>query len=157
MFPPEDPGYRPKAVQHVMFMDKVANSEAAKIVDAIESSDAQLRAVQMRVLGGAMADVSNDATAFAHRTAKVMTIVVNFFDGEVGGPDYRLRQEWVENLAAKLDDGTPGAYVNFLADEGPERIGDAYPGPTYERLARAKKRYDPENLLRLNQNVLPAS
>jgi hypothetical protein len=59
--------------------------------------------------------------------------------------------------ASKLDDGTPGAYVNFLADEGPERINDAYPPATYERLSQVKKRYDPDNVFRLNQNVLPAA
>jgi FAD/FMN-containing dehydrogenase len=157
LFPPEDPSYKPKAVQHVMFMDRVGGPEARTIVDAIESSDAQLRAVQLRVLGGAMADVPDNATAFGHRDARIMTIVVNFYDGELGGDDYRYRQQWVETLASKLDDGTPGAYVNFLAEEGPARIHDAYPEATYRRLAEIKKRYDPDNVFRLNQNIAPAS
>jgi FAD/FMN-containing dehydrogenase len=140
-----------------MFMENVGDTEAREIVEAIERSDADLRAVQMRVLGGAMADVPDDATAFAHRKAKVMTIVVSFFNGDVGESDYLLRQQWVEDLASQLDDGTPGAYVNFLADEAPDRINDAYPAATYERLSQVKKRYDPDNLFRLNQNVLPAA
>ena len=86
-----------------------------------------------------------------------MTIVVNFFEGEQGGPDYQRRQQWAEDLAGRIWDGAPGAYVNFLADEGPDRIKDAYPEATYERLAQVKKRYDPDNLFRLNQNVPPAA
>jgi FAD/FMN-containing dehydrogenase len=48
-----------------------------------------------------------------------------------------------------------GAYVNFLVDEGPDRVRAAYPGATYERLAEIKATYDPTNLFRLNQNIPP--
>jgi len=47
-------------------------------------------------------------------------------------------------------------YVNFLGDEGEQRVHEAYPPATYARLAALKKRYDPTNLFRLNQNILPA-
>jgi FAD/FMN-containing dehydrogenase len=50
----------------------------------------------------------------------------------------------------------PGAYVNFLADEGPGRVREAYPGTTWDRLAAIKARYDPDNLFRRNQNIPPA-
>ena len=49
-----------------------------------------------------------------------------------------------------------GAYVNFLEDEGEERIRAAYPGATWDRLREIKRRYDPTNLFRLNQNIPPA-
>ena len=49
-----------------------------------------------------------------------------------------------------------GAYANFLANEGPERIRAAYPGGTWERLRSIKARYDPTNLFHLNQNIPPA-
>jgi FAD/FMN-containing dehydrogenase len=48
-------------------------------------------------------------------------------------------------------------YVNFLGDEGPERVREAYPGPTWDRLAEVKRRYDPHNLFRRNQNIAPAA
>jgi FAD/FMN-containing dehydrogenase len=48
-----------------------------------------------------------------------------------------------------------GAYVNFLGDEGESSVRAAYPGATWERLKEVKRRYDPTNLFRLNQNISP--
>jgi FAD/FMN-containing dehydrogenase len=154
MFPPEeDDSYRPLIVGHTMFMSGLDLAGAGRIVDALNASDAPMRAVQLRVLGGAMARVPIDATAFAHRQRQILAMVVSFCEG----PDDRPRRAaWVGDLAAALDDGTPGAYVNFLEDEGPERVRQAYPGETGERLARIKRRYDPGNLFRLNQNIVPS-
>jgi hypothetical protein len=100
-----------------------------------------------------MARVPSDATAFAHRSSRIMINVASFYDGPQDKP---RRQEWVDDLAGRLYDGDDGAYVNFLADEGQDRIHAAYPGRTWERLASVKRTYDPENLFRLNQNVPPA-
>lgn len=153
MFPPEDDSYHPTAVATTMFMDRVDRDVATTIVDRLTASDASLRAVQLRALGGAMARVPADATAFAHRTSRIMVNVAAFYDG----PDDRpVRQRWVDDLAAALRQGDAGAYVNFLADEGPERVRAAYPGATFDRLAAIKRRYDPENLFRRNQNIPPA-
>jgi hypothetical protein len=54
-----------------------------------------------------------------------------------------------------LRDGDARAYVNFLGDEGPARIRQAYPGSTWERLAAIRARYDLTNLFRRNQNIPP--
>jgi len=66
-------------------------------------------------------------------------------------------EEWVTDFAETLRQSDSGAYVNFLADEGQARVRAAYPGPIWERLAAIKQRYDPDNLLRLNQNIPPAA
>ncbi len=55
-----------------------------------------------------------------------------------------------------LDQGVPGAYVNFVDDEGEERVRAAYPGVTWDRLVAVKSRYDPDNVFRLNQNIPPS-
>ena len=123
------------------------------MLDAIDASDAPLRGVQLRILGGAMASVPNDATAFAHRNANIMAVVVNFFEGP---DDLPRRMKWTNDLAAALDQGLNAAYVNFLREEGEARLRQAYPSPTFERLATVKRRYDPENLFHLNQNIPPA-
>ena len=127
---------------------------ATTMIEALKASDARLRAVQLRALGGAMARVPADATALAHRDKKVLAIVVSFFEGE---EDLARRRQWVQDLMAAIDQGVPGAYANFLDDEGPERTRAAYPGRTWERLAEIKKRYDPHNVFRLNQNIRPAA
>ena len=153
MFPPEDPNYHPTAAATTMFVDRVDRGTAETILQFLESSDATMRVAQLRVLGGAMARVPADATAFAHRSSPIMVNLAAFY-----GPDDRARrEEWVADFAAALNQGNPGAYVNFLTDEGPERVRAAYPGATWDRLASVKARYDPTNLFRLNQNVPPAA
>ena len=152
LYPPEDPSYRPKAVTRTFFLDHVDHEAATTIIETLEASDAQLRVAQLRVLGGAMARVPADATAFAHRQAKIMgNIAVLFGDAT----DKALRTAWATDFADALNQGDAGAYVNFLGDEGAERVRAAYPPPTWERLVAIKTRYDPQNLFRLNQNVPP--
>jgi FAD/FMN-containing dehydrogenase len=100
-----------------------------------------------------MARVPVDATAFAHRSSRIMVNVAVFYDG----PEDRPRREaWVAEFVAALQQGDAGAYVNFVGDEGVARIRAAYPGATWDRLAEIKARYDPSNLFRLNQNIPPA-
>jgi hypothetical protein len=101
-----------------------------------------------------MARVPVEATAFAHRKSRIMANVAAFYDGPQDKP---LREAWVADFAAALNQGNSGAYVNFLGDEGEARVRAAYPGTTWERLTAIKARYDPTNLFRLNQNIPPAS
>jgi FAD/FMN-containing dehydrogenase len=104
------------------------------------------------VLGGAMARVPADDTAFAHRASRILVNVAAFYDGAEDKP---VREAWVTDFAAALYQGDDGAYVNFLEDEGEARVRAAYPGSTWDRLVAIKARYDPTNLFRLNQNIPP--
>jgi FAD/FMN-containing dehydrogenase len=150
---PEEDDYHPTAVGRTMFVDTIDRDVAETIVESLRASDATMRVAQLRVLGGAMARVPVEATAFAHRGSRIMVNVAAFYDG----PDDRaVREAWVSDFAAALRQGDSGAYVNFLGDEGEARIRDAYPGTTWDRLAALKARYDPTNLFRLNQNIPPA-
>jgi FAD/FMN-containing dehydrogenase len=153
IYPPEDPDYHPWAVSRTMFVDTVDPGVASTILGYLEASDAVLRAAQLRTLGGAMARVPADATAFAHRSSRIMVNIAAFYDGTPEDKDRRL--EWVEKFVRALRQGDEGAYVNFLMDEGPERVRAAYPGKTWDRLVEIKSRYDPTNLFRLNQNIPP--
>ena len=152
LFPPEDPDYHPTAAATTMFIDHVDRSVAQTILRYLEESDAPMRVAQLRVLGGAMARVPADATAFAHRSSSIMVNLAAFY----GADDRQRREAWVADFKTALDQGDPGAYVNFLVDEGADRVRAAYPGATWDRLAAVKARYDPTNLFRLNQNVPPA-
>jgi FAD/FMN-containing dehydrogenase len=154
IYQPEEGDYHPTAVAQTMFVDTIDRRAAETIVDHLQASDAAMRVAQLRVLGGAMARVPVEATAFAHRRARIMANVAAFYDG----PEDRLvRQAWVDAFAAALHQGDTGAYVNFLGDEGQARVRDAYPGSTWDRLTAIKARYDPTNLFRLNQNIPPAT
>ena len=152
IYGPEDPDYHPLAISRNLFVDAIDRSLAATILERLEASDAPLRAVQIRVLGGAMARVPADATAFAYRQRRIMVNVACFYAGE---EDKRGREAWVDGLVDALRGDDHTAYVNFIGDEGPERVRDAYPPATWERLAAIKAVYDPTNLFRRNQNIPP--
>ena len=154
MFPPDDPSYHPTAVGRTMFIDHVDRDVAGTIMEFLEASDASLRVAQLRVLGGAMARVAADATAFAHRTSRILVNVAAFYEGP---EDRLLRAKWVAEFAAALHQGDDGAYVNFLDAEGEAGVRAAYPRATWDRLAAIKARYDPTNLFRLNQNIPPGA
>jgi FAD/FMN-containing dehydrogenase len=152
LYPPEQEGFHPTAASHTMLIDAIDREGFEAIVEHLEASTALLPVAQLRVLGGAMARVPAEATAFAHRASRLMVNVAAVYQG----PDQaEVHQAWVDRLAAALGDGEDRAYVNFLGDEGQPRIRQAYPGPTWERLAQVKARYDPTNLFHRNQNIPP--
>jgi FAD/FMN-containing dehydrogenase len=154
MYPPEDESYRPVAVARTMFLGSVDRRAAETMLERIQASSAAMAVTQLRVLGGAVARVPEDATAFAHRKSRIMANVAALY----GQPEERPEHEaWVLDLAGRLSDGDSGAYAGFLADEGEERVRAAYPGATWERLTRIKAQYDPDNVFRLNQNIPPAA
>jgi FAD/FMN-containing dehydrogenase len=152
MYPPEDPNFHPTAVSRTMFVDAIDKATAETILDYLTKSDAAMRVTQIRVLGGAMSQVPADATAYAHRSQPILVNVAAFYQGDA---DREVRKPWVTQFARTLQPNEDAAYVGFLSDDGQERIRAAYPGPTMDRLRRIKALYDPTNLFRLNQNILP--
>jgi FAD/FMN-containing dehydrogenase len=110
-------------------------------------------AVHIYPLDGAVHDVSADQTAFAYRDVKFTHILAAVSPEPAPMPQYR---EWVRSYWSALHPySAGGAYVNFLGDEGDERIASSYRG-NYPRLAAIKAKYDPDNLFRVNQNIRPA-
>jgi hypothetical protein len=152
LYPPEE-DYHPTAVAKTMLADSFDEATAQVILDKLAASDASLRVAQLRVLGGAMARIPNEDTAFAHRDRKLMINVAAFYEGV---EDLPRREDWVAELAGILSKGDERGYAGFLADEGQDRVRAAYPGETWDRLRRVKAKYDPDNLFRLNQNIPPA-
>jgi FAD/FMN-containing dehydrogenase len=145
----------PRPVEEVarsLFVDTIDGRAAEAIVAHLQASTAPLAVAQLRVLGGAMARVPAEATAFAHRGRRVMVVIGAVYER----PDEaEVHEAWVTSLAAALSQGISGVYVNFLGDEGEARVREAYPGATWDRLVAIKQRYDPTNLFRLNQNIPP--
>jgi hypothetical protein len=153
MFFPEDDSYHPTAVSLTMFLDTVDTELAETILEQLAASDAPLRAVQLRALGGAMARVAPEATAFAHRQAPIMANVAAFYETPQTKP---RRRAWVDALAKQLNQGNSHAYVGFVASVDEHPVADVYPAETLARLREVKQQYDPDNFFRLNYNVAPA-
>ena len=137
-----------------VFRDTVERGTAQMILDRLRASTAPLAVAQIRVLGGAMARVPVEATAFAHRGRRILAAVGAVYDHP---EEAEIHEAWVTDFLAALRQGDAGTYVNFLGRDGEARIKEAYPGATWERLATIKARYDPTNLFRLNQNIPPAT
>jgi FAD/FMN-containing dehydrogenase len=135
-----------------MFLDSFDHTAAEAVVEHLQASTAPMAVAQLRVLGGAMARVPTQATAFAHRDRRIMAGVGCVYEDAGDRPAH---DAWADGFTAALRQGDPGVYVNFLSDEGPDRVRQAYPGPTWDRLVEVKRRYDPDNLFRLNQNIPP--
>jgi FAD/FMN-containing dehydrogenase len=153
MYPPEPEGPKVLATAHTGFVDELDGPDYETIVERIEEPVGMMRAVQLRTLGGAMAEVPDDATAFAHRSRNIMVNVATLYQQPEDAPGAGA---WVAEMSKQLHGDDMTGSVNFLGDEGPERIRQAYPGKTWDRLRDIKRRYDPTNLFNGNQNIPPA-
>jgi FAD/FMN-containing dehydrogenase len=112
-----------------------------------------LSTMHMYPVDGAAGRVKNDATAWAYRDAKWSSVIVGV------DPD-PAKKETITNWAREYwtalhPHSAGGAYVNFMMDEGEERVKATY-GKNYARLTKIKKKYDPNNVFRVNQNIKPA-
>jgi len=103
-------------------------------------------------IAGAANRVAPDAMAYAHRDAKFVLNVHGRWDGAAEDTNCI---GWARDFfAASAPYASAGAYVNFMTAEESDRVAAAY-GSNYDRLVQIKKRYDPENVFHLNQNIKP--
>jgi FAD/FMN-containing dehydrogenase len=111
-----------------------------------------LSTMHLYPIDGAAARVKNSATPWAYRDAKWAQVIVGV------DPDPAKKEvisSWARDYWTALHPySAGGAYVNFMMDEGEDRVRATY-GKNYARLAKIKKRYDPANLFRVNQNIKP--
>lgn len=150
---PEGPPFRPYAAVGTYLADAVPDEAIDRIVDYVLTTEAMMRLVQLRPVGGAVADVPADATAYAHRDAAFVGYVAAM---SLSPDDVAANQAKVDATLEGMPGRRDGAYVNFLPRTGAAGVRAAYPGPTWDRLARVKAAYDPGNLFRVNHNVPPA-
>jgi len=105
-------------------------------------------------LGGAMARVGADATAFSQRDDSHNVNVNAVWTEE--DPDAERHIAWARDFFDAMQLHAGGrVYLNFLGEEGGNRVRQAYGAATYERLVELKRAYDPTNFFRLNQNIEP--
>src|SRR5215207_4300897 len=103
-------------------------------------------------LGGAIGEVGDEDTAFDGRTVGHTFNITAVTEGEEG---FEQERDWVRSFWSALEPFHQSVYVNFLMEEGQDRIREAYGPAKYERLRALKREYDPDNLFRLNQNIPP--
>jgi hypothetical protein len=103
-------------------------------------------------MGGAVGRIEDDATAFNGRQAG-FTFNINGNSKTADGFD--AEREWARNYWSALTPHHTSVYVNFLMEEGEERVRQAYGAAKYDRLKALKRKYDPTNFFTLNQNIKP--
>ncbi|MBB3232568.1 FAD-binding oxidoreductase [Halomonas stenophila] len=137
------------------FMRTFSDEAIDTIVEAFAGDlPAPLAAIAIEHLGGAIGRVGDQETAFGHRQAQHSVLVLRMWhDPADSSANIAWGRRCFRAAAPFLDEG---AYVNYLADEGEARVRAAY-GANYERLAALKRRYDPTNRFRFNQNIPAAS
>ena len=105
-------------------------------------------------INGAAHRVGNDGTAWAYRDANWAEVIVGV-DPDLANNDRII--PWTKDYWEALHPHSAGgAYVNFMMDEGQERVQATY-GDNYDRLVAIKNKYDPANLFRVNQNIKPTA
>jgi len=111
-----------------------------------------LTSIALWQMGGAVARVGESETAFNGRSAG-FTFNINGNSESADG--FEAEREWARMYWSALEPYHTSVYVNFLMEEGEERIRQAYGAEKYERLKALKRKYDPTNFFRLNQNIRP--
>jgi hypothetical protein len=123
-----------------------------RMVEAAATIPSAETAIELAYLGGAVARMAADETAFGDRSAPfIMNLLASWPDASADARNVA----WVRGLFARLRPAMkPGVYVNFMSDDEQDRVPEAY-HERWERMVAVKSHYDPNNFFRLNQNVVP--
>jgi FAD/FMN-containing dehydrogenase len=149
-FPKGMPGYFKADL-----LDELSDDAIDTFIEMTAEPTSPLAQVLLQPLGGAITDVAPDATALPFRDAKWVYHALTIWTPEMAPNEVHIK--YTKDLADAMRKYTrPGVFLNFVADEGNERVRSSY-GPLYDRLVAVKDRYDPTNLFRLNQNIPPSA
>jgi FAD/FMN-containing dehydrogenase len=136
------------------FVSHISDELIETVIDCFARIPSPMSALGFEQFGGAVSRVGVDDTAFRHRDASYDIAIL----GEWADPTTSaVNVQWVREVAAVTERfSTGGVYVNFLGEDGEERVRAAY-GSHYQRLVALKRKYDPTNVFRLNQNIKPTA
>ena len=124
------------------------------VADHASRVTSPLSAIPIFCLGGVVARVPEESTAFPYRDASHdLNIVASWLPEEAGDADRHI--EWVRGLFSALEPHSRGVYVNFTSDDAAERVQQAYTEGQWTRLTALKAKYDSTNFLRMNANIPP--
>jgi FAD/FMN-containing dehydrogenase len=149
-----DPFY-PKGMQWYWkadFINEIPDEAVASHIEHAKRMPAGPSTMHLYPIDGAASRVDKDATAWSYRDAKWAEVIVGVSPDPA---DAAAITAWAREYWEALHPySAGGAYVNFMMEEGDERIRATYRG-NYDRLAAVKAKYDPTNLFRVNQNIAP--
>jgi FAD/FMN-containing dehydrogenase len=150
-----DPGAPPHLQNYwkSSYLEQLSDEAVEVLAVWSEGMTSPLSQVHLQHLGGAVRSAGEDETAFSHRDALcALNIVTKWVDPR----DAEKHIQWTRDFEAAMRPfSTGGVYVNFLGEEGEDRVKAAYGPAKYARLAALKKKYDPANFFRMNQNIKP--
>ena len=136
------------------FMNSLPEEVMDVAIEQFACRSSPLASLMIEHMHGAASRVPADATAFAHRFEQYNFSAFGIWQD---AKDSDVNRKWAQDSLQAVEPYLSGrAYVNYLGQEGASRVHEAY-GPNYERLAALKKKYDPTNFFRLNQNIPPAN
>jgi hypothetical protein len=140
------------------FLEHLDDAGIEAIVERFRQAPSSQAAIAIEQLGGAVARVSAEDTAFNHRASRFNLLILGMW------PEKHAKAEnvgWVQSISEALaPNASSRVYVNYLGqscDEGVGRVEAAYGPKAYARLVALKNKNDPENLFRLNQNIQPTA
>jgi len=149
-----DPSFRHGCWYYVRSCDVAGLND--QVIDVMSEYGRQivspLTSVALWQMGGAVARVGDEDTAFHGRNAG-FTFNINGNSEHAQG--FEAERQWARDYWSALAPYHTGVYVNFLMEEGEERVRQAYGGRKYDRLKALKRTMDPTNVFRLNQNIRP--
>jgi FAD/FMN-containing dehydrogenase len=137
-----------------VYLPELTDASARTLLDGVSRVTSPFSDVKIISMGGAVARVPDDSTAFGHRRSRyALAIQTRWAAGDAAGEHL----DWSRRLSAAMQvHGTGEAYVNFMPDDGGRRVTEAYAPATLARLRAIKTTYDPRNRFRLNHNIQPA-
>ncbi|PVZ10038.1 FAD-binding oxidoreductase [Actinomycetospora cinnamomea] len=144
------------AYNKALFLDELTDEAIDVLTGALPARTSPLSLVPIFPLGGAFADVDDDATAFGGRRSSRYAVNMDAIAPDAEG--MAADRAWVRSLWRDLRPfaADAGSYVNFMTDPEPDRVRASYGARKYERLASIKAEYDPDNVLHRNANIVPA-
>ena len=149
-----DPSFKPGWWYYVRSCDVAGLTD--EVIDIVVEHGKRIvspiSSIALWQMGGAVARVGEDETAFNGRNAG---FTFNINGNSMSADGFAAERQWSRDYWSALAPYHTGVYVNFLMEEGEDRVRQAYGAPKYERLKALKRRYDPQNLFRLNQNIRP--
>jgi FAD/FMN-containing dehydrogenase len=150
-------GSVPKGMQHYWKADYITDlSDEAIAVHVRHGRNTPhiSSSMHLHAINGAAQRVGPDETAFGHRDKNFSPVIAGIWDDPA---ENEANIQWVRDYYDAIHpfSGTEGGYVNFMSDDDAHRSEANY-GANYERLVAVKAKYDPDNLFRVNQNIVPA-